>query len=180
MDRKKLLWMDLEMTGLEPKTDRIVEVACVVTDYNFKELGVYEAVINQPAKLIDPLFAANEWWLKDSAEYKKLREHMAEGITESKVIEGLSAFITEHFPKGGAVLAGNSIHQDRRFIRAWWPQVEELLHYRMLDVTSFKLIMENKFRLTLPKAEKHRALADVRESIEELKTYLDRGMGRKK
>lgn len=173
MDKKHLLWMDLEMTGLDPKKDRIVEVACIVTDYNFVEKATYEAVIHFPDEIVNPLFDANEWFLGTS-QYDSLREHMKTGKKEEQVISELTTFIKKYFKKGGAVLAGNSIHQDRRFIRSWWPHVEELLHYRMLDVTSYKIIMENKYHIVVPKSDTHRALSDVRESIEELKVYIER------
>jgi oligoribonuclease len=83
-----------------------------------------------------------------------------------------TAFIREHFGDEPAVLAGNSIHQDRRFIRQWWPQVEALLHYRMLDVSSWKMVMCGKYDVQFQKQEQHRAAADIRESITELEFYL--------
>lgn len=177
MDRKKLLWMDLEMTGLEPSKDRIVEVACIVTDYDFNHIDSFEAAINVPDSEVDELFAANDWFA-GSSQYEELRAHMRLGMNEEKVRKDLVAFIQKNFKTRKAILAGNSIHQDRRFIRAWWPEVDGLLHYRMLDVTSFKLLMENKYRFTVAKSEKHRALSDVQESIEELKTYLEK-LGKK-
>ena len=171
MDRNNLLWMDLEMTGLDPEKDRIVEVAVIITDYDFKELEVYEAAINISDDIVAPLFKANPFWMQRSNGQAKLREQMKSGKSEVQVIKEIVKLIKKHF-KAGAILAGNSIHQDRLFIRKWWPEVEAELHYRMLDITSFKLIMENKYNLSVTKNEKHRALEDIKESISELKTYL--------
>jgi oligoribonuclease len=158
------------MTGLEPETDRILEVAVIVTDFKFNELVIYEAAVSQSEETLSGM---NEWVKeqdKKSGLSKKVRE---EGVAESKVIKDITALIKEQFDQP-AVLAGNSIHQDRRFIRKWWPEVDQLLHYRMLDVSSFKVLMQGKYQLGFNKPEVHRALNDIRGSIEELKYYLSR------
>lgn len=172
MDRKKLLWVDLEMTGIEPEYDVITEIAVVVTDYNFNELDRYEAAIKHPSELVQPLFDANSFFDQNSDDFKQLREAMDNGKSEEQVITEVGQLIDRNF-KGLALLAGNSIHQDRRFIRKWWPEIDAKLHYRMLDVTSFKIIMEHKYNLSVAKSEKHRALEDIYESIHELKVYLE-------
>ena len=112
MKNAKILWIDLEMTGLDPQKDRILEVAAIATDWDFNEIATFES------------------------------------------------------------LGGNSIHQDRRFIRAEWKKLEKMLHYRMLDVSAWKVVMSAKFKRVFAKPENHRALDDIRGSIEELKFYL--------
>jgi oligoribonuclease len=163
----KLLWVDLEMTGLEPETDRILEVAAIVTDFEFKELARYEAIIHQPEDVIQRM---NEW-AKLTHTQSGLVDKVATGQQEQDVIEQFVAFIQRHFTEK-PILAGNSIHQDRRFIRKWWPQVEALLHYRMLDVSSYKIMWLGRGNVAYPKKETHRALDDIEESIAELKYYL--------
>ena len=166
----KLLWVDLEMTGLDPAKDVILEVSAVITDFNFLKLADYEAVIHQSD---DALAAMTEW---------PERQHKASGLTErvrqqgrpeKEVERELVALIGEHFGSEPAVLAGNSIQFDRMFIRRWWPEVESLLHYRLLDVSSFKVLMQAKYDVNFEKREVHRATADIEASIAELKYYLD-------
>lgn len=171
----KLLWVDLEMTGLNPGHDRIIEVAAVVTDFDFQELDTYKAAIAHANDLVLPLFEDSPFWTESPQAYKQMLEDMATGVPEQTVQRELCGFIAKHFEEP-AILAGNSIHQDRRFIRQWWPDVEKMLHYRMLDVSSFKIIMEQRGH-RFEKQEKHRALDDIRESIAELKFYLEKLSG---
>ena len=88
------------------------------------------------------------------------------------MVRELAEFIKANFGDEPAVLAGNSIHNDRRFIKKWWPEVDGLLHYRMLDVSSWKLVLQGKYGVPFEKQETHRAAADIRESIAELQFYL--------
>jgi len=107
--------------------------------------------------------------------------HMASGLidrvqaaaNEQHVVSEFLPFVVRNFGNEPAVLSGNSIHQDRRFIRQWWPQIEDRLHYRMLDVSSFKIIMQTKYGKEFAKKETHRALDDIKESIAELQYYLE-------
>src|SRR6185503_18822606 len=138
----KFLWVDLEMTGLDVQNDVIIEVAVEVTDVNFKTLTSYEAVIHQPD---DVLNRANEW-AKNQHAISGLTERVrSEGRPEQDVVHELVGFIQAQFGDEPAILAGNSIHNDRNFIKRWWPEVDELLHYRMLDVSSLKILMQGKY-----------------------------------
>ncbi len=164
----KLLWVDLEMTGLEPDKDRILEVAVIITDFNFKELATYEAVIRQDDSVLKNM---SEWANKNLVDNGLIEKIKTSGKDEREVVGELLKVLSNNFDEP-AVLAGNSIHQDRRFIRKWWPDVEEKLHYRMLDVTSFKVLMQGKYKFDFKKPDEHRALEDIRGSIQELQYYL--------
>lgn len=166
----KLLWIDLEMTGLEVKKDVIIEVACEVTDFDFKTLASYEAIIKHPDHILDNM---NEW-SKVQHQASGLTERIkAEGREESEVVHELVGFIKAQFGDEPAVLAGNSIHNDRNFIKQYWPLVDDLLHYRMLDVTSLKILMEAKYNIRFSKKEVHRAFDDIQASIAELQYYIE-------
>lgn len=166
-----LLWVDLEMTGLDPVEDRILEVAAIATDWSFAELGTYEAVQHvEPDRLRRRM--VGEFWEKFAHVREALAAQNEGGTPAEEVEEGLLAFLDEHFPADSpVVLAGNSIHQDRKFIDREWPRLAKRLHYRMLDVSSWKLVMQGKYGVTHAKGEAHRALDDIRESIAELVDY---------
>lgn len=165
----KLLWVDLEMTGLDPEKDVIVEIAVEVTDFDFRTLASYEAVISQPESKLETM---NDWSQKQHAESGLLERIRARGRPEKEVIHELVGFIKAQFGNEPAILAGNSIHNDRGFIRFWWPDVEALLHYRMLDVSSFKILMQTKYGIEFKKKDVHRAFDDIQASIAELQQYL--------
>ncbi len=165
----KLLWVDLEMTGLDVDKDVIIEVACEVTDFDFKTLASYEAVIKQSDHALENM---NDW-SKIQHQASGLTERIKnEGREETEVVHELVGFIKAQFGSEPAILAGNSIHNDRNFIKKRWPKVEELLHYRMLDVSSFKILMQAKYGVNFGKREVHRAFDDIQASIAELQYYL--------
>lgn len=165
----KLLWIDLEMTGLDPAVQRIIEVALIVTDFQLNEIASYEAVIHHA----DSVFENAEQWPKEHMQ--QLFEASKNADKDEEVVKGeLEAFIEKHFGSEPVVLAGNSIHQDRRFIRQWWPGVEARLHYRMMDVSSFKIWVQGTTEEQYMKQERHRAMDDIRESIAELRWSLER------
>lgn len=152
------------MTGLNPGVDKIIEIGVIVTDFDFNELETYEAVVKQDLSEItlDP-------WITENLA--GLLKQVPDGKDEQEVIADLCKIVDKHF-EYSAILAGNSIHQDRRFIRKWWPDLEEKLHYRMLDVSSFKIWMMGKHGKVFHKPEQHRALEDIRGSIQELQGYI--------
>lgn len=166
----KLLWIDLEMTGLDSQKDVIIEVACEVTDFEFKTLASYEAVIKRHDDVLDKM----NNWSKVQHKASGLTERIkSEGRDEKEVVHELVGFIQAQFDREPAVLAGNSIHNDRIFIKQHWPEVDALLHYRMLDVTSFKILMQAKYGVNFAKKEVHRAFDDIQASIAELQYYID-------
>lgn len=164
----KLLWVDLEMTGLDPAKQRIIEVAALVTDFNFVELDRFEMIIHQPEEVLQ---AAEDWPkenMKELFDLVRKSEHH-----EEDVIDAFCDFIKTNFGDERAVLAGNSIHQDRRFIRQWWTQVDNLLHYRMFDVSTLKMWIQGTMQKEFIKGDSHRALDDIQESIDEFRWSLE-------
>lgn len=170
----RILWIDLEMTGLDPVEDRILEVAAIVTDWDFTELGTYEAVKKVGPNLMKSrMKVAAEFWDANPGARDALVAQNLSGKNGRTVENELLAFIDQFFPAGERVLlAGNSIHQDRKFIENEWSRLNNRLHYRMLDVSAWKVVFEGKYRKKFAKPEAHRALSDIRGSIEELKYYL--------
>jgi oligoribonuclease len=164
----KLLWLDMEMTGLDPAHDRILEVAAIITDWDFSELAAFEAVVHQSPQVLERM---NDW-ARAQHHASGLTQRVAEGMPEAQAEDSLCQLVKTHFGDEPALLAGNSIHQDRQFIRHWWPNLEKQLHYRMLDVSAWKVVMIGKYGTEFPKKETHRALDDIRESIAELQSYL--------
>lgn len=168
----KLLWMDLEMTGLDPVEDRILEVAVIATDWNFKEIATYTAVVKVEPEVMNERMVG-EFWDTFAEVRTALQAQNDGGVSARTAEEQLLAFISEHFDgEERVLLAGNSIHQDRKFIDHEWPELSSKLHYRMLDVSAWKVVFEGKYKKKFAKPEAHRALDDIRGSIEELQYYL--------
>lgn len=169
---KRILWVDLEMTGLDPQSDRILEVGAIVTDWEFREIARYEAVKKVGPNLMKQRMVG-EFWDYFPEVREALMKQNKTGKNGRTVENELIAFIDEHIGSEGKVLlAGNSIHQDRKFIEHEWSRLNERLHYRMLDVSAWKVVMEGKFGKKFAKPEQHRALEDIRGSIEELRYYI--------
>lgn len=170
----RILWIDLEMTGLDPAKDPILEVAAIVTDWNFTEIATYEGIVKGEELTLQERMAANAvFWDANPASRDGLLKQNATGKVLEEIEDELLAFVDKHFEAGKPVLlAGNSIHMDRRFIVAQWPRLDARLHYRMLDVSSWKVVFEGKFGKKFAKPEEHRALGDIRGSIMELQYYL--------
>lgn len=164
----KLFWLDMEMTGLEVEKEVPIEVAAVVTDWNFKPLAQYHAIIRQPQKYLDGMDA---WNTKHHGE-SGLTALVPGGKEPAVVDQELTALIRQHFGEERAILAGNSINQDRLFIRRYMPRTEAALHYRMLDVTAWKVVFNGLYQKKFKKKDGHRALDDIMESIAEFQFYL--------
>jgi len=169
----KLLWMDLEMTGLDPAKDVLLEVAVEITDFNFKSLASFEARIAQSKDVVLDRMQKNPWW----NEYPKNRDQFVQKLNEGRpladVEQTLIALVKAQFGNEPAILAGNSIHNDRNFIKSWWPTFDRTLHYRMLDVTTLKIFMMGKYGVEFEKQDAHRAFDDIQASIAEWQYYME-------
>jgi len=169
----KLLWVDLEMTGLDPAKDVILEVAAEITDFNLKTLASFEAIIKHPKDLVVKRMQANSWWQDFPENRDQFVSNLDKGMPIKEVEKELIALVKEHFGHDAAILAGNSIYNDRMFIKQWMPALDLKLHYRMLDVSAWKVFMQGRFNVVFRKPEVHRAFEDIQGSIAELEYYLN-------
>ncbi len=163
------LWIDMEMSGLDVNQCRILEVAAIIANEQFQTLESYEAVVFQPPEVLE----AMDEWCKENHGKSGLTAAVAKGKPEAVVEQELLALINRHFKaEDRPILCGNSIGQDRKFVDTYWPALAKRLHYRMLDVTSFKIVFNNKYKIEFKKKGSHRALDDIHESMNELAHYL--------
>ncbi|BBH54220.1 oligoribonuclease [Fluviispira sanaruensis] len=165
---KYLYWLDMEMSGLDHTKERILEVALVITDLSFHVVKEYISVVHQNEDILKGM----DSWCTEHHGKSGLTAKVPHGKPEKEVEQDIIALIQEYSPQEKIILAGNTIGQDRKFIDQWMPDLAKSLHYRMLDVSSFKIVYENIFNKKYDKKHKHRALEDIIESIEELKFYL--------
>jgi oligoribonuclease len=167
----KLLWVDLEMTGLDAERDVILEVAAEVTDFNMVTLASYEARVQQPKDIVVARMQKNIWWADYQANRDEFVQKLADGKPSELVEQELIQLLQAQFGDEPAVLAGNSIHNDRNFIKQWWPAFDLRLHYRMLDVSAWKVFMQGRHGVEFEKKNVHRAFDDIQASIAELQYY---------
>jgi oligoribonuclease len=168
----KILWVDLEMTGLDSTKDVILEIAAEVTDFDFKTLASYESRIQHSRDVVIDRMQKNIWW----KDYPENRDDFVKKLDQGKplhqVEQELIELVQAQFGSEPAILGGNSIHNDRNFIKYWWPEFDLKLHYRMLDVSALKIFMQGKYGVEFEKKEIHRAFDDIQASIAELQYYI--------
>ncbi len=169
-----LLWLDMEMTGLSPDTDRIIEIAIVVTDADLNTVAEGPVlVVHQPDEVMD----AMDNWNKGTHGKSGLIDRVkASQLDEAEAETQMLAFVKQHVPARTSPMCGNSICQDRRFMARYMPHLEAFFHYRNLDVSTLKELAK-RWRPGLSegfkKSNKHEALADIYESIDEMKYYRE-------
>jgi oligoribonuclease len=171
-DPNNLVWIDMEMTGLQPDSDRIIEIALLVTDPQLNVLAEGPViVVHQP----DAVLEAMDSWNKSTHKKTGLIERVrASRMTEADAERAALEFLAPHVPASNSPMCGNSICQDRRFLARWMPRLEAYFHYRNLDVSTLKELARRwkpELMKGFSKEGKHEALADILESIEELKFY---------
>ena len=169
-----LVWVDMEMTGLNPDTDRIIEIAVVVTDAELNVIAEGPVfAIHQPDEVLDAMDAWNKGTHGRSGLIDRVKEST---ISEAVAEETLIAFLKQYVPNGKSPMCGNSICQDRRFMARSMPKLEAFFHYRNLDVSTLKELCRRwkpELISGFKKQQKHTALADIVESIEELRYYRE-------
>ncbi len=170
--KKRMVWIDCEMTGLDPETDVLIEIATIVTDYNLKVIarGPDLAIRTSEARLRN-MDAWNRRTHKKSGLIDRIR---AEGVSVEDAERLTLAFVRKHCYAKTAPLCGNSVGQDKRFLVRYMPQLNEFLHYRVVDVSTIKVLVKEWYRGKIEppkKDETHRALADIEDSIAELEFY---------
>jgi len=171
-DSNALVWIDLEMTGLSPEKDRIIEIATIITDSNLNIVAEGPVfAVSQPANM---LAGMDEWNTRTHTGTGLVERVLESTVEEREAEQETLRFIQEYVPRNKSPLCGNSICQDRRFLARYMRELEDYLHYRNLDVSTVKELAKRWHPDLVNGFEKqgtHRALDDIRESIEELRYY---------
>ncbi len=171
-DANNLIWLDMEMTGLNPDGDRIIEVAMVITDSQLETIAESPVlVVHQSTEILD---AMDQWNKSTHARSGLVDKVKTSTLNETQVEEQMLDFLQQHVPSNTSPMCGNSICQDRRFLARWMPALERYFHYRNLDVSTLKELAKRwkpEIVAGIVKHGKHEALADIYESIEEMKYY---------
>jgi len=171
---QRLVWLDMEMTGLDPETERIIEVAVVVTESDLSVVAEGPVlVIHQSDALLN---AMDKWNTSTHSKSGLVAKVRASTLTETQAQDQLLAFLAQYVPAGKSPLCGNTISQDRRFMRRYMPKLEAFFHYRNLDVSTLKelaLRWKPQVYKSFVKHSRHEALADIYESIAELEHYRE-------
>ena len=173
-DPNNLLWVDMEMSGLNPDTDKVLEIAVVVTDTHLNTVAEAPVlVVHQPDSVLDAMDSWNTATHGKSGLVERVKASM---LGESEVENRMVEFLQQFVPPGVSPMCGNSVHQDRRFMSRYLPRLEAFFHYRNLDVSTLKELMRRwkpELAAGMVKHGKHEALADIYESIDELKYYRE-------
>ena len=172
IDNNHIFWLDMEMTGLDPDRDLPLEIGVAVTGFALEEVASYSAFVQQDIDSVSRLMDDNPWWDK-RPEYRANMLGLIE--SEGKPAEQIETdleVLASTWCIDPVILAGNSVYNDRGWLKIHFPALESRTHYRMIDVTSFKLMAQAVLGQEYPKSEDHRALPDVRESIAELRECL--------
>ncbi len=169
-----LVWLDMEMTGLEPDKERIIELACVITDQNLETVAQSPVmVVHQPDTILNAMDAWNKGTHGKSGLIDKVK---ASTLDEETAQTQMVTFLRQYVPSGKSPLCGNSVHQDRRFMFQYMPKLEAFFHYRNLDVSTLKELAKRwrpDVYKSFDKNSKHQALGDIYDSISELKHYRE-------
>lgn len=167
-----LIWIDLEMTGLDVDHDQIIEIACIITSTRLEIIAESPAfAIHQPQTLLDNM---DEWNTRQHHHSGLIERVQKSNTTEANAEAALLDFLAQYVPAGKSPMCGNSICQDRRFLYRHMPKLERYFHYRNLDVTTVKMLAERwapNIAAGISKVASHTALQDIRDSIEELRYY---------
>ena len=173
-NQNHLIWLDMEMTGLLPDSDRIIEVAMVITDSNLETVAEAPVlVVHQPDSVLDGM---DNWNKSTHGKSGLIDKVKASALDEAAVEVQMLEFLKEYVPAKTSPMCGNSICQDRRFLARWMPKFEDYFHYRNLDVSTIKELAKRwkpEVLQSMKKHGKHEALADIYESIQELRHYRE-------
>ncbi len=173
-DQNHLIWLDMEMTGLNPDTDRIIEVAMIITDSQLNVVAESPVIaVHQPDSVLD---AMDDWNKNTHGKSGLIARVKASTVGEAEAEAQLLVFLEQYVPARKSPMCGNTICQDRRFMARWMPKLEEHFHYRNLDVSTLKELCRRwrpEIAKGVVKKGKHEALADILESIEELRYYRE-------
>lgn len=173
-DAANLIWIDMEMSGLDPERDRVLEIAIVVTRGDLEVVAEAPVlVVHQPDSVLN---AMDSWNTSTHARTGLTERVRASTLTEAQAEQRMLDFVSQHVPPTTSPMCGNSVHQDRRFLARYMPRLEAYFLYRNLDVSTLKELARRwrpSLLESLVKAGKHEALADIHESIDELKYYRE-------
>ena len=165
---KNLFWIDMEMTGIDVKKNKIIEIAVIITDIELNISDQLNEVIKVEQSYIDQM---DEWNTNTHTESGLIRE-IEFGKNLYEIENKLLSLVEQYFPQSPVMLTGNTLVLDRLFIKEYMPKLDKKLHYRVIDVSSMRAIFQSRYKIYAPRNQNHRALDDIKTGIEELKLYL--------